>query len=46
VWLAVDERPSTRTLVGGAIVIAAIVIQTRATPSREPDEELAFSAPH
>jgi drug/metabolite transporter (DMT)-like permease len=46
VWLAVDERPSTRTLVGGAIVIAAIVIQTRATPSRAPDEELAFPAPH
>src|SRR6185503_2510307 len=34
VWLALDERPSTLTLVGGAIVIAAIVIQTRgAEPS-------------
>ena len=30
VWLALDERPSTLTLVGGAIVIVAIVIQTRA----------------
>jgi drug/metabolite transporter (DMT)-like permease len=29
VWLALDERPSTLTLIGGAIVIAAIVIQTR-----------------
>ena len=29
VWLALDERPSTLTLVGGAIVIVAIVIQTR-----------------
>jgi drug/metabolite transporter (DMT)-like permease len=29
VWLALDERPSTATLVGGAIVIVAIVIQTR-----------------
>jgi drug/metabolite transporter (DMT)-like permease len=29
VWLALDERPSTLTLVGGAIVITAIVIQTR-----------------
>ena len=28
VWLALDERPSTLTLVGGAIVIVAIVIQT------------------
>ena len=35
VWLALDERPSALTLVGGAIVIAAIVIQTRAAaPSR------------
>jgi drug/metabolite transporter (DMT)-like permease len=29
VWLALSERPSTATLVGGAIVIAAIVLQTR-----------------
>jgi drug/metabolite transporter (DMT)-like permease len=29
VWLAESERPSTLTLVGGAIVIVAIVIQTR-----------------
>jgi drug/metabolite transporter (DMT)-like permease len=29
VWLALDERPSTLTLVGGAIVIAAIAIQSR-----------------
>jgi drug/metabolite transporter (DMT)-like permease len=36
VWLALDERPSSLTLVGGAIVIAAIVIQTRAAPQAEP----------
>jgi len=29
VWLALDERPDTLTLMGGAIVIAAIVVQTR-----------------
>jgi drug/metabolite transporter (DMT)-like permease len=29
VWLALDERPGTLTLVGGAVVVAAIVIQTR-----------------
>ncbi len=46
VWLALDERPSTYTLVGGAIVIVAIVIQTRAQPSPEPDEEAALPAPH
>jgi drug/metabolite transporter (DMT)-like permease len=46
VWLALDERPSTLTLVGGAIVIAAIVIQTRGAPGPEPDEEAALPAPH
>jgi drug/metabolite transporter (DMT)-like permease len=45
VWLAEDERPSTLTLVGGAIVIVAIVIQTRAVPPAEPGEE-ALPAPH
>ena len=29
VWLALDERPGTPTLVGGAVVVAAIVLQTR-----------------
>jgi drug/metabolite transporter (DMT)-like permease len=36
VWLALSERPDTATLVGGAVVIAAIVIQTRGAPAREP----------
>ena len=40
VWLALDERPSTLTVVGGAIVIVAIVIQTRGGP--EPE----LPAPH
>jgi drug/metabolite transporter (DMT)-like permease len=46
VWLALDERPGTLTLVGGTIVIAAIVLQTRETPSPHPDEEPALTAPH
>ena len=46
VWLALDERPSTATLVGGAIVIVAIVLQTRATPPPEPVEERPVPAPH
>jgi len=46
VWLALDERPSTLTLVGGAIVIVAIVIQTRAAPPSEPDDEPGLPAPH
>jgi drug/metabolite transporter (DMT)-like permease len=36
VWLALDEQPATLTLVGGAIVIAAIVIQTRPERDAEP----------
>jgi drug/metabolite transporter (DMT)-like permease len=35
VWLALSEEPDTATLAGGAIVIAAIVIQTLGTPPRE-----------
>jgi drug/metabolite transporter (DMT)-like permease len=46
VWLALDERPGTLTLVGGTIVIAAIVLQTRETPSPDPDEGPALTAPH
>jgi drug/metabolite transporter (DMT)-like permease len=47
VWLALDERPSTATLIGGAIVIVAIVIQTRAAPAPEADEEEGvLPAPH
>jgi hypothetical protein len=34
-----SERPSTATLVGGAIVIAAIVIQTRGAPADEPEKQ-------
>ncbi|MEA2312899.1 MAG: hypothetical protein QOE28_2867 [Solirubrobacteraceae bacterium] len=45
VWLALNERPSTLTLIGGAIVIVAIVLQTRAAP-REAGEEPALPAPH
>jgi drug/metabolite transporter (DMT)-like permease len=35
VWMAYRERPGTATLLGGAIVVAAIVIQTRAAPASE-----------
>jgi drug/metabolite transporter (DMT)-like permease len=46
VWLALDERPTTLTLVGGAIVIVAIVIQTRGGPAAEPDDQRTLPAPH
>jgi drug/metabolite transporter (DMT)-like permease len=45
VWVAEDERPSTLTLVGGAIVIVGIVIQTSGAPAAEPGDE-ALPAPH
>ena len=45
VWLALDERPSTLTLVGGAIVIAAIVLQTRGDEPSELDDR-PLPAPH
>jgi drug/metabolite transporter (DMT)-like permease len=34
VWLAYAERPSTSTLVGGAIVVAAVVLQARGANGR------------
>ena len=46
VWLALGERPSALTLLGGAIVIVAIVIQTRAGPADEPSDERAIPTPH
>jgi drug/metabolite transporter (DMT)-like permease len=32
VWLAFSERPSTTTLLGGAVVIAAVALQARGDP--------------
>jgi drug/metabolite transporter (DMT)-like permease len=32
VWIALSERPGTATLVGGAIVIGAVLIQVRGAP--------------
>jgi drug/metabolite transporter (DMT)-like permease len=46
VWLALDERPTTLTLVGGAIVIVAIAIQTRHPEPSEPDDQQALPTPH
>ena len=33
VWIALAERPDNATLAGGAIVIAAIVVQTLGAPA-------------
>jgi drug/metabolite transporter (DMT)-like permease len=34
VWLALAERPSTATLIGGGVVMAAVVLQTLVEPAR------------
>jgi drug/metabolite transporter (DMT)-like permease len=38
VWMAVSERPSTATLIGGAIVVAGVLLQASAEPrgGRQP----------
>jgi drug/metabolite transporter (DMT)-like permease len=46
VWAALDERPSTMTLVGGSIVIIAIVMQTRQAPALDEDEDPVVTPPH
>jgi drug/metabolite transporter (DMT)-like permease len=38
VWLAYTEQPDAATLAGGAIVVAAIVFQTRGAPPRDVGE--------
>jgi drug/metabolite transporter (DMT)-like permease len=44
VWIALSERPGTATLVGGAVVIAAIVIQTSGAPAGEPEKEPGWAS--
>jgi drug/metabolite transporter (DMT)-like permease len=49
VWLAVGERPGAATVVGGAIVVAAVVLQARdpaARPRRSRGERGAVEAEH
>ena len=36
VWIALSERPSATTLAGGAIVLAAVLVQARAGPPVPP----------
>jgi drug/metabolite transporter (DMT)-like permease len=44
VWLALSERPDAATLAGGAVVIAAIVIQTLGEAPRDTGEPVADAA--
>ncbi|HEX2103935.1 MAG TPA: DMT family transporter [Solirubrobacteraceae bacterium] len=36
VWLSIGERPAAATLAGGAVVVAAVVIQARGRPAPAP----------
>jgi drug/metabolite transporter (DMT)-like permease len=44
VWIALSERPDNATLAGGAVVIAAVVIQVRGGRPRQTREPLADAA--
>jgi drug/metabolite transporter (DMT)-like permease len=44
VWLALSERPSTATLIGGSVVIGAVVVQAGGREARE-DTELRSRLP-
>ena len=46
VWLAYSERPSTATLVGGAVVTAAVVVQATASEESAPAAELLTVPAH
>jgi drug/metabolite transporter (DMT)-like permease len=48
VWLAVDERPSLATVIGGAIVVAAVILQARDPASAlvGPAEAVTGEAEH
>ena len=46
VWLAYSERPSTATLVGGAVVTAAVVVQATASEESAPSAELLAVPAH
>jgi drug/metabolite transporter (DMT)-like permease len=45
VWLAYSERPNTATLIGGAIVAAAVVVQATGGRSRRTVERQRVPAP-
>ena len=36
VWIFLSEQPGAATLVGGAIVLGAVALQTRGAPGEEP----------
>jgi drug/metabolite transporter (DMT)-like permease len=45
VWIFLSEQPSTATLAGGAIVLAAVGIQARSAPVPPQEAEGAVLPP-
>jgi hypothetical protein len=44
VWLAYEERPTTATLIGGLVVVGAVVVQSWAPSPRESGSREAAEA--
>jgi drug/metabolite transporter (DMT)-like permease len=45
VWLVLSERPDTATLVGGAIIMLAVVVQVSGDPARQAEVEAGIGTP-
>jgi drug/metabolite transporter (DMT)-like permease len=45
VWLAYDERPANATLAGGAIVLAALILQATTQPARDARADVPAAVP-
>lgn len=45
VWLVLSERPDTATLVGGAVIMAAVVIQVSGDPTPQAEVEAEIGTP-
>jgi drug/metabolite transporter (DMT)-like permease len=45
VWLVLSEQPDTATLVGGAVIMAAVVIQVSGDPAAQAEAEAEIGTP-
>jgi drug/metabolite transporter (DMT)-like permease len=45
VWLVLSERPDTATLVGGAVIMLAVVIQVSGDPRGQAEVEAEIGTP-
>jgi len=45
VWLVLSERPDTATLIGGAVIMLAVVVQVSGDPSSQAEVEAEIGTP-